>query len=70
MRMRGVVTKTFHNKGFLFVRGEDNVLRFAHCREFQPPVAFDLSKEGSTVEFEPYTHPERGERATKVTKVA
>lgn len=49
--MTGVVIKVFLNKGFAFVRGEDKISRFAHARDFIPPIAFDTLYEGAPVDF-------------------
>lgn len=69
--MKGVVTKVFHNRGFAFIRGEDNVSRFAHCRAFVLPVAFDMLREGDIVTFEPSDEGSKGngERAVEVRVV-
>jgi cold shock CspA family protein len=57
------------SQGFVFIRGEDGVSRFAHCREFESPLVFDLTHEGQKVEFESIPGPAdkgTGLRAAKI----
>lgn len=61
--MRGVVTRTFPDKGFAFVRGTDGVSRFVHaswCRGL-----FDMLREGTEVDFTPGEGP-RGPKADAI----
>ena len=52
--MKGTVVTVFLNKGFCFVRGqEDREMRFAHCRSFKDSTQFDTIAEGNAVEYEP-----------------
>ncbi len=50
-RMRGTITRLFPNKGFGFVRGDDGISRFMHCKDVDPPTHFDRMHEGQGVEF-------------------
>jgi cold shock CspA family protein len=77
-RMTGTVTKVLLNKGFAFVRGEqDGISRFVHAKDFIPEIAFDTLREGRGVTFEPALGPEtntgerpgNGQRAIKVRVV-
>jgi cold shock CspA family protein len=72
-RMTGTVTKVLLNKGFAFVRGEqDGISRFAHAHDFEPAIAFDTLREGKGVTFEPSRGPEtsgNGLRAIKIRVV-
>jgi cold shock CspA family protein len=63
--MTGVVVRVLLNQGFGFVRGEDNIQRFAHRQNFIPPEAFDRLREGVGVTFEPLMHP-KGARAEQI----
>jgi cold shock CspA family protein len=69
-RMTGTVIKVMLNKGFAFIRGEeDSISRFAHAKDFIPEVAFDTLREGRGVTFEPALGPEtsgNGQRAIKI----
>jgi cold shock CspA family protein len=50
-RMTGTVVRLFLNKGFGFVRGQDNVSRFMHARDLKDPSEFDRLHEGTGVTF-------------------
>ena len=51
--MLGTIIRLVLNKGYAFVRGEDGISRFSHCRSFVDPLAFDRAREGQAVEFDP-----------------
>jgi hypothetical protein len=52
--MKGTIIRMIPNKGFCFVRGEeDGLTRFALARSFKPMVDFERAREGSAVEFTP-----------------
>jgi cold shock CspA family protein len=66
--MTGTVIRVLLNKGFAFVRGEDGVPRFMHCKDINPPEAFDTLLAGQRVEF---THDDapKGPRAILVEAI-
>ena len=69
--MRGTLIRILPNKGYAFVRGDDDhVTRFAHAKAFLPDAsAFDHAREGQSVEFRAIIHPEKkggGHRAVSV----
>ncbi len=64
--MTGVITRLMPGKGYGFVRGNDRVSRFFHCRDVIPSEAFDTMHVGQAVEFEAVTIP-KGARALQVT---
>ena len=51
--MNGTIIRLMPNKGYCFIRGEDNVSRFGHARAFRDPLAFDQAREGQAVRFTP-----------------
>jgi len=53
--MTGTIIRLVPNKGYCFIRGDDNVSRFAHARAFVDPLAFDLAREGQAVRYTPVT---------------
>ena len=63
--MTGVVVRVLLNQGFGFVRGDDNIQRFAHRQAFIPPESFDRLREGQGVTFTPEQHV-KGQRAVDV----
>lgn len=50
--MRGTITRILPNKGYCFIRGDDNISRFGHARAFSDPLEFDQAREGQAVEFD------------------
>jgi cold shock CspA family protein len=68
-RMRGTITRLIPNNGYGFVRGEDHLEYFMHCKEVTPRIDFDTMREGQGVEFEPHDDGPGGNRlrAKKVT---
>lgn len=67
--MRGTIIRLIPNKGFGFIRGdEDGISRFAHARAFTA-LDFDRAREGQAVEFTPVVDPEGkagGQRAMDI----
>jgi cold shock CspA family protein len=57
------------NKGYCFIRGDDNVSRFGHARAFVDPLAFDLAREGQAVEFRPIIHEEKKAGGTRAVDI-
>jgi cold shock CspA family protein len=56
--MTGTIIRLVPNKGYCFIRGDDGVSRFGHCRAFTDPLAFDRAREGQAVEFTPVVAPD------------
>jgi cold shock CspA family protein len=52
--MKGTVIRMDLNRGFGFIRGEDKLSRFFHCKEVKGTL-FDLLSEGDEVLFTPAT---------------
>ena len=51
--MTGTIIRLIPNKGYCFIRGDDNISRFGHARAFRDPLAFDTAREGQAVSFDP-----------------
>ena len=51
--MTGTIIRLIPNKGYCFIRGDDNISRFGHARAFTDPLAFDTAREGQAVDFNP-----------------
>ena len=51
--MEGVVTKMVPTRGFGFVQGRDNIIRFFHARNVVPISDYDVMEQGTNVTFEP-----------------
>ena len=51
--MTGTIIRLIPNKGYCFIRGEDNISRYGHARSFRDPLAFDTAREGHAVSFDP-----------------
>jgi hypothetical protein len=54
--MKGTIIRLLPNRGFCFIRGDDNISRFGHARAFTHPLDFDQAREGQAVEFTPIIH--------------
>jgi cold shock CspA family protein len=67
--MRGTIIRMLPNKGYCFIRGDDNVSRFGHARAFVDPLAFDLAREGQAVEFRPIIHEEKKAGGTRAVDI-
>ena len=50
--MQGTITRIIPNNGYCFIRGEDNVSRFAHARAFRNPLEFARARDGQGVEVD------------------
>jgi cold shock CspA family protein len=51
--MKGTVFNIERDRGFAFIRDENNASRFVHAKDFRTPLDFDFLYEGQTVEFTP-----------------
>ena len=72
MRETGVVIRIIHNRGFGFIRGEnDNVSRFFNAKWVKPEIDFDTMHEGQRVTFVPDNNGRAGNgaQALEVRKV-
>lgn len=58
--MRGKVIRTFPERGFLFVKDEEDRTRFIHAKSFVNALEFHEAKEGTRVEFVPEDNSEAG----------
>jgi cold shock CspA family protein len=67
--MRGTIIRMLPNKGYCFIRGDDNISRFGHARAFVDPLAFDLAREGQAVEFRPIIHEEKKAGGTRAVDI-
>jgi len=56
--MRGTIIsiRSSRDQGYCFIRGDDNISRFAHARCFTNPRDFDCAREGQAVSFTPVIH--------------
>ena len=57
--MHGTIIRMLPNRGFCFIRGDDNISRFGHARAFKNPLDFDTAREGQGVSFQPIIHQEK-----------
>lgn len=58
--MKGAVIRTLPERGFLFIKDEENRTRFIHANSFVEPLEFHEAKVGTRVEFTPVDNAERG----------
>jgi len=65
--VRGVVVRTFSDKGYVFVKGPDGISRFVHATYVQWGM-FDTLQTGTKVEFTPDMGP-KGPIAKDVTPI-
>lgn len=63
--MTGQVIRIRHDKGFGFIKGEDNVERFFHRSRCEQTAPFEQLKERDYVKFRLEDH-ERGTRCVNV----
>jgi cold shock CspA family protein len=50
-KITGTVIRVIPPKGFGFVRGDDDITRFVHVRDFVNPRDFERLREGMGVKF-------------------
>jgi len=67
--MRGTIIRLLPNRGFCFIRGDDNISRFGHARAFTHPLDFDQAREGQAVEFTPIIHAEKKAGGTRAIDI-
>lgn len=65
--MQGVIYRIVADRGFGFIRGDDGLSRFFHCR--QVDRRFDLLKEGMKVEFTSVEDPRAGDNKLRAVDV-
>lgn len=66
--MKGVVIQVIPEKGYAFIKGEDNLSRFTHARNVKD-WKFDFLKKGTLVEFD-HQDNLKGPRAINVRVVS
>ena len=49
--MEGIVWKVFTDRGFGFIRGDDEIMRFFRANAIRRPLMFDTLEEGIRVSF-------------------
>ena len=67
--MNGTIKRLTQDRGFGFIRGEDENEYFFHRSELRGGLRFDQLREGQRVTFEP-RQAEKGPRAAEISPVA
>lgn len=67
--MTGTIIRILPNKGYCFIRGDDNISRFGHARAFVDPLGFDQAREGQACEFRPIIHQEKKAGGTRAVDI-
>lgn len=65
--MLGEIYSIIADKGYGFIRGEDGLSRFFHCRQLVEGVSFDRLRIGDKVEFKSVEDGHRDNKLRAVT---